>query len=174
MTDYYMGEIILCGLGYDPAGFLPCDGRALPIQQYSALYSLLGTLYGGDGRTTFSLPNLNARVALGAGAGPGLTNYAQGTKGGQDCVTLDLAKLPLHSHAVHASAGGPRVNVTTPQGNLPAGGSSYNIYAGATDGSAMNANMLPAPPPSQPHENRQPYLCLHFVICYDGIYPTRG
>lgn len=173
MPDYYIGEIMLCGFGYAPEGFLPCDGRTLPITQHSALYSLLGTLYGGDGHTTFMLPNLNARVALGAGAGPGLSNYAQGLAGGQDCVTLDPARLPLHSHAVHASAGGPRVNVTTPQGNLPAGGSAYNVYAGATDGSAMNANTLPPPPPSQPHENRQPYLCVNFVICCDGLFPPR-
>ncbi len=168
MADYYVGEITLCGFGYEPPGFLPCDGRLLPIAQFAPLYSLLGTIYGGDGITNFALPKLNARVALGA-----RSNYAQGAVGGQDSVTLDTAKLPMHTHAVHASAGGPRVTMSTPQGNLPAGGSTYNIYATATDGSAMNANMLPPPQPSQPHDNRQPFLCVNFVICYDGIYPVR-
>jgi microcystin-dependent protein len=174
MPDYYIGDIASVGFDYATPDFLPCDGQLLPIQQYDALYALIGTIYGGDGQTNFALPNLNGRAALGAGAGPGLTPYTQGNHGGSDSVTLSAANLPAHTHSVHAAPGGGKDMTDTPVGKVPAGSGDLKVYATAPDSTTtMNSAMIKSSGGGQAHENRQPFLCLYFVICVAGLWPPR-
>jgi microcystin-dependent protein len=174
MPDYYIGEIAVVGFNYAPMDFMSCEGQLLSITQYQALYSLLGTMYGGDGQTTFALPNLNGRVALAAGAAPGLTSYSPGNTGGADNVTLTSGTMPGHTHTVNAATTS-RAPATTPAANVPGGGGTLKPYTAAPDGTtAMNVGMLKSVGGGLAHENRQPYQCLNFVICVNGLYPPRG
>lgn len=167
--DFYMGQIILFAGNFAPQGWAFCDGSLLSIAQNSALFSLLGTTYGGDGQTTFALPDLRGRVAVGAGNGPGLSSYPLGMVGGEEQVTLTTNQMPLHSHAVNASGG--EGASSSPQGNLPAAteGASYDANAGTQ----MGQNMIAPVGGNQPHDNRQPMLALNYLICVQGLYPSR-
>lgn len=167
--DFYLGQIILFAGNYAPANWAFCNGQLLPISQYSALYSVLGVTYGGDGQTTFALPNLSGRVAVGAGNGPGLSPYAVGDQMGQEQVTLNSNQMPTHSHTVNANGG--EASSTSPVGNLPAPAESagYAPNANAT----MSQQMIAPSGGNQPHENRQPLLALNYLICVNGLYPAR-
>lgn len=172
MGDYYLGEIVEAGWNFAPMDFLPCDGRLVQIAEYSALYSLIGTAYGGDGTTTFGLPNLNGRAALAAGAGPGLTPYNIGQAGGVENLALTSNTMPAHSHTVNSDPA--RVTpAATPAGNIPAGGGTLKPYVAAPDTSTMHAAMIQTVGGGQVHENRQPFQCLNFVICVNGLWPPR-
>ncbi|KEO50782.1 phage tail protein [Thioclava pacifica] len=162
-----------------PQGWLPCDGRLVPVSQYTAVFSLIGTTYGGDGRTTFGLPNLNgasgmsSSVVAGQGAGPGLTPRAMGQRVGTDAVSLTEADLPPHSHALSVYPEG--TNATA----VPAAGDTW-ISTGAngyTDTPIQNPTTFApgAVMPSgsgAPHENDQPNLSLVYCICVQGVYPS--
>lgn len=174
----FIGEIRLFGGTFVPEGWAACDGRLLPIADYETLYSLIGTTYGGDGQSTFGVPNLSGRVALGAGQGPGLSNYQAGQTGGAEKVTLQASQMPAHTHSASATL---QVNAgagtsTTPVGSLLATG-SRSAYAatqgtaGAMAANSVNATTSPAGG-DVVHENRQPSLAITYIIAWQGIYPS--
>lgn len=168
MANPFIGEIRMVGFNFPPQGWAFCDGQLLGIAQNTALFSLLGTTYGGDGRTTFGLPDLRGRVPLhhGGGSGPGLSPYSLGQNGGFETVTLTAAQMPSHSHSQPCSSDDP--NAGSPVNNVPAAVANP-VYAN-TANSAMA--VTGAVGGSQPHENRQPYLAINFCIALQGIFPS--
>lgn len=169
----YIGQVCLFGFNFVPKGWAQCNGQIMSIAQYSALFSLLGTTYGGDGRTTFALPDLRGRVAINQGHGPGLSDYRMGEMAGTESVTLITPEIPAHTHAgmLHASNGA--VNQEEAAGHLLGEGAFY------TNGAAnqiMNSAAVTINPTggNQSHENRQPFLVLNYCIALVGIFPSRG
>jgi microcystin-dependent protein len=169
--DPYLGQLMLVAFNYAPVGWALCNGQLISIQSNNALFSLLGTTFGGDGRQTFGLPDLRGRAPIHNGQGAGLPPYVMGQVGGSPTVTIFASNLPAHSHAVAATA---TASSKSPAGNVPAytdGGSSY----GAPDGTSMSSAMVtgggggPAP-----LDNTSPYLVMNWVIATQGIYPPRG
>lgn len=172
MSEPFVGEIRMFGFNFAPQGWALCNGQTLPINQNQALFSLLGTTYGGDGTTTFALPDLQSRVAVHQGQSPGLSAYGIGQAGGAESVTLLPAQMPAHTHSVHAS-GGP-AEAQRPGGRALARAST-DIYVAKPDGSTvMNAGMLGDAGGSDPHPNIQPYLVLNFCIALQGIFPAQS
>ena len=169
MTDPFIGEIRLFPYNFAPRGWAFCNGQVLSIAQNTALFSLLGTTYGGNGQTTFALPDLRGRVPVSSGQGPGLSNYSLGQVGGTESVTLNTNQMPAHNHQVNVNAGG--ATTSRANGNFPSTGGSYNS---ATDGSTFNPNAVSNTGGNQPHENVQPYLTLNFCIALEGIFPSRN
>ncbi|HET7489254.1 MAG TPA: tail fiber protein [Acidimicrobiales bacterium] len=169
MSEPFIGEIRLFGFNFAPVGWAQCNGQLLAIAQNTALFSLLGTMYGGNGTTTFGLPDLRGRAPLSAGQGPGLANYDQGQVGGTESVTLTAAQVPAHGHTVAASNGAASAN--RPGGGVPAAGGAY---AGTSDGTTMNAAMVAGGGSGQPFDNRSPYLAVNFCIALEGIFPSRS
>src|SRR5437763_384521 len=164
MSDQFVGEIRIFGFNFAPNGWALCNGQILPIQQNTALFSLLGTYYGGNGTTNFALPNLQGMAPMHAGQGPGLTQRVQGEVGGTPTVTLTQQEIPQHNHTYNAGAGG-RGNVTTVPGNVNCDAPVLtNIYGVATDNTQMSPNMLQPLVGNLPHENMQPYQVLNFII----------
>jgi microcystin-dependent protein len=166
--DPYIGEIRLVPYTFAPVGWALCDGRLLPINQNQALFSLLGTSFGGDGRTTFAVPDLRGRVPLGGGESVTGTSYELGSTGGQETVKLAVAQLPSHSHRARANK--TASNTKNPAGAVPAAGGAYTSAQNAN----MSAAMLAKTGGGQAHENRQPYLTLNYIIALVGIYPSRN
>lgn len=174
MSSPFLGEIRIFAGNFAPVGWAFCNGQILPISQYTALFSLLGTTYGGNGTSNFALPNLQGLAPMHAGQGPGLTLRDLGEVGGTPTVTLLTAELPQHTHTYTAGSGS-RGNVNTTPGNVNSDAAfQTNIYGTSTDGTIMNPSMLTPMPASQPHENMQPYLVLNFIIAMSGIYPARN
>ena len=170
--DAFTGSIVGFGFNFAPRGWAQCDGQLLAISQNSALFSLLGTMYGGDGRTTFGLPDLRGRTAIGAGNGPGLAGRTQGQKGGLQSVTLSIANLPSHTHAMHAeSAVGDSAN---PQGKMLAG--IQNLYANPNpaENKVMASESITATGGGSSFDNEGPYQVINWCICLFGIYPSRA
>jgi microcystin-dependent protein len=176
MSDPFIGEIRLFAGNYAPYGWAFCDGQIMQIAQNSALFSILGTTYGGDGRTTFALPNLKGRIPLHFGQGPGLTNRALGEAVGSENVSLASNQVPTHGHtAIIQAANAGTTN--QPLNNLFGKIARSNIYntpdaslTNMAEGSVTLANAGG----SQPHSNLQPYLTLSFIIAIYGIYPIRS
>ncbi|HWF49166.1 MAG TPA: tail fiber protein [Solirubrobacteraceae bacterium] len=172
MSEPFLGEIRMFGFNFAPQGWAFCNGQTLPIAQNTALFALLGTQYGGNGQTTFALPNLQSRVAIHQGTGVGLSNYQMGETGGVESVTLISQQMPAHSHPVNVS--GAPGTATRPDGAVPAR-ATVDIYAPAPDGTTpMNAGMIGNTGGSQPHTNIQPYLAVNFCIALQGIFPSRN
>ena len=175
--DPYIGEIRMVGFNFAPQGWAVCNGQLLPISQYTALFSLLGTYYGGDGKSTFALPNLQGSAAMhtGGSPGPGLTPRTLGETGGEANVQLITTQIPAHNHggAMQASQGDPRGNSGSPTNLVPAGNSNANVFA-KPGGVNMNPGMLGISGGSQPHNNMQPYLTVLFVIALQGVFPPRS
>lgn len=172
MSDQFVGEIRMVGFNFAPNGFALCNGQLLAISQNTALFSLLGTQYGGNGTTTFALPNLQGAVPMDQGQALTGTQYIIGQVSGTESVTLLQSELPAHNHApAQAVAGSVRSDKLSPSNAEPAGHASVNIYA-----ASPNVSMAALPPSGQtlPHENRQPFLVINFVISLSGIYPARG
>ncbi|MGH2879620.1 MAG: phage tail protein [Solirubrobacteraceae bacterium] len=173
MTDQYVGEIRLFGGNYTPAEWAPCDGRLLKIDEYQTLYALIGTTYGGDGQTTFALPDMRGRLPLSSGQAPGMSNYQLGQKGGVEAVTLAPTQYPAHSHHV-------RANTTLgaepgPAGNLLASSAGIYMYHESAPTESLNqASISVSRGGAQPHENRQPSLGVSYIIALNGIYPSQG
>jgi microcystin-dependent protein len=167
----FLGEIRMFGFDFAPRGWALCDGRLLPINQNQALFALLGNMYGGNGTTTFALPNLQSRVPIGQGHGAGLSSYVVGQAGGSETVRLTAAQMPAHTHSVKAS--GSAANSTTPEGRVPARSVGRSYAATPDTSTVMNANMLGAAGGGQPHANVQPYLAMNFCIAMVGIFPAR-
>ncbi len=172
MADPFVAEIRIFGCNFAPTGWAACDGQILPISQNTALFSLLGTQYGGDGRSNFALPNLQGAFAIGTGQGPGLSVRQVGETGGTAKVTLQISELPAHTHRListaSSSAGSPTGNMPAPTGN---GASAYRIPAATA---AMAPDALLSTGGTQPHENRQPYLGMMFCIALQGVFPPRS
>lgn len=170
--DPFIGEIMLFAGNYAPNGYAFCDGQLLPISTNTALFSILGTMYGGNGITTFGLPDLRGRVPIHAGAGPGLPVYSLGEKAGEATHLLSSSEMPAHSHVALAdTANGTQ---SSPAGGLPArdpsGAPAYGVNAVAS----LSGNAIGATGGSQPHNNMPPYLGLHYCIALYGIFPPRS
>jgi len=172
VSDPFVAEIRIFGGNFAPVGWAFCDGQILPIAQNTALFSLLGTTYGGDGKATFALPDLRGRAPMHPGQGPGLSLHDLGESGGARSVALLEAEMPPHTHALQASASAtmaypsPAAALGTPSGTA--------LYGPLTDPVAMAAETLSVAGGGQPHENRQPYLVLSFIIALQGIFPPRS
>lgn len=171
MSEPFLGEIHMVGYNFAPRGWALCNGQLLSIAQNTALFSLLGTTFGGNGTTTFALPNLQGRRPIGEGtqSGGGPT-YVQGQAGGEESTTLILSQLPSHNHGFTASTS--IGNQASPSGGLLAASAVDAPYATATDG--VQTTQVSNAGGTQPHENRSPYLALNFVIALNGIYPSRN
>jgi microcystin-dependent protein len=170
----YLGEI-RCGIwNFAPKGWAVLAGQTLPINQNQALFSLLGTNYGGDGRTTFQLPDMRGRVLLTAGQGPGLSSYQVGQAGGSETMALSTVNLPAHSHAVALPGSASEGDAQSPAGKSPAAQTRTPLYAAPP----ANLSMAPAAVSSvgggQPVNNMQPYVTLTCVIALQGIFPSRN
>ncbi|HXP91748.1 MAG TPA: tail fiber protein [Fibrobacteria bacterium] len=179
MAEPFLGEIRLFACTYAPFGWLTCNGQILPIQQYSALFSLLGTTYGGNGTTTFALPNLGGRAPLHRGQGPGLSNHALGEAMGTTTVVLAQNQLPVHSHGFEAVSGFAKqataAGAMVSEMNTVAGGkpSAKPAYTGTASNAQLGANALTASGSTSPagHQNCQPYQILNFCIATTGMFP---
>jgi microcystin-dependent protein len=169
MSEPFLGEIRMVGFNFAPRGWATCDGQLLSIAQNTALFSLLGTQYGGDGQTTFALPDLRGRAAIHMGQGPGLSAVNIGERAGAETVTLTANQMPSHSHAATSNQGA--ATASRPGGAVPAAGGAY---AASSDGSTMNAAHIANAGGSQPVGIKPPYLGLNFVIALEGIYPSRN
>jgi len=148
-----------------------CNGQLLPLSQNTALFSLLGTFFGGDGKSNFALPNLQGSCPVGVGQGPGLPSLALGEAGGTETVTLTADQIPAHTHAVNASTSSP--SQTGPNNGLWAKGTPTS-YSTATPNSVMNSAAIAETGSSNAHNNLQPYLVLNFIIALQGVFPARS
>lgn len=174
MYDPFIGQLDVFPYHFEPRGWHRCAGQLLSISQNVALFSLIGTTYGGDGVTTFALPDLRGRVAVGQGQGPELSNYRMGQTAGTPTVTLTLAELPAHSHELKASSNS---TVSAPQGNFPgplvsSSGDAVNGYDPTPEAALAPSALLPVGG-SRAHENLPPYLAMGWFIAYTGIFPAR-
>lgn len=170
MSEPFIAEIRIFGFNFAPRGWAFCDGQLLPIAQNTALFSLIGTTYGGDGRTTTALPNLQDRTPMHPGRGPGLTDRRLGEKVGSETVTLSEAQIPSHSHTMRAS--GSSAGATTPTNHLFA--NNVQAYHDASSLVALSSSAIATTGGSQSHTNMQPYLALNFCIALQGLYPSRS
>jgi microcystin-dependent protein len=164
MSQPYVGEIRIFGGNFAPAGWMFCEGQLLPISEYETLFNLIGTTYGGDGQSTFGLPDLRGRVPLHVGNG-----YTLAQNGGVESVTLTQSTVPAHTHTVSANSSSNPASL--PGGNYLAAGP--DIYDQGKPGNAVMASAISVVGGSQPHDNFQPYLCLEFIISLFGIYPSQ-
>jgi microcystin-dependent protein len=173
MAQVFVGSLMLVPYNFAPYGFALCQGQLMSIPANTALFSLLGTQFGGDGRSTFGLPNLNGSHAIGQGGGPGLTSYFMGETGGSPTVTLISSTVPQHSHS--AMGGKSPGDANAPVGKVLALSNSPVIYTNVTTNPAvMNAQSTNIVGNNQPHNNMMPYQGLQWIIALQGIYPTRG
>jgi microcystin-dependent protein len=170
MSDPLIGEIRMFAGNFAPQGWAFCDGQLLPVAQNAALFSLLGTTYGGDGRTTFALPDLRGRVPVHPGQGPGLSQRRLGEKGGQESVTLSEAQIPAHVHK--ALGTNDQATFNEPENALLARGRSYENNP--TSEVAMHPDTISSTGGGQDHDNLQPYLCINFIIALQGLFPSRS
>jgi len=173
MAEPFIGSIVLfCG-NFAPKCWATCDGQLLPIAQYQALFAILGTTFGGNGSSTFALPDLRGRVPLHPGSGPGLSGYALGQSVGVESVTLSVAQMPAHNHAFAPPCSDGAPSTPSPVGAVSANQDQTPFYAAS--GSAAMAGGPSAPAGGgQAHENRQPLLAINFIIALEGIFPSRN
>jgi microcystin-dependent protein len=171
----WIGEIALVAFNFAPVGWAMCNGQILQISQNTALFSLLGTTYGGDGIRTFALPNLQSRVPLHFGQGTGLSPYVLGQVDGVESVNLQTAQMPAHTHSYTPQATTASGGALSPAGALWAQSANQDtIYQKGASNTTMAAQTIGNTGGSQPHENRQPLLALNFVIALQGIFPSRN
>lgn len=172
MADQFVAEIRIFAFNFAPVGWAFCDGQLLPISQNTALFSLLGTTYGGDGKTTFALPNLQGSAPMQPGQGPGLSLHDLGEASGSETVTLLQTEIPSHSHSLQFSTAAGTAN--NPANNLLAVPRSGSLYAAPVPPQQMDFNMLAPAGGSMPHNNMMPYLTMNFCIAMQGVYPPRS
>lgn len=171
MSDPFIGEIRMFAGNFAPVGWAFCDGQLQSIAQNNALFALIGTIYGGDGQTTFALPDLRGRVPISQGQGPGLSPRTIGQSFGVESVTLLQSHIPAHSHSQVAStnpaslSAGPSGAPATP---------ATNLYAGGNADAVMAQTAVASTGGSQPHSNMAPYLALNFIIALEGVFPSRN
>ncbi|SIT12251.1 phage tail protein [Belliella pelovolcani] len=176
----FIGQIMMFAGNFAPRGWAFCEGQLLPISSYSALFSILGTTYGGDGRTTFALPDLRGRGPIHFGAGPGLSPVSIGQSGGTEQVTLSTANIPPHNHTINVS-NQPATSLN-PDGNFPAAAQfqidrqspmvNVNAYGGSPN-ATLSAAAVNQAGSGIPFNNRNPYLAISYVIALEGIFPSR-
>jgi len=171
MAQPYVGEIRMFAGNFAPAGWMFCDGTTLPISEYDTLFNLIGTTYGGDGQTTFDLPDLRGRIPIHWGTDTATgTSFQIGEQGGVESVTLTTQQIPTHNHLLMATnTTGQQAN---PGGNILANSQGPQPYIQENPDGNLNPNSLQPDGSNQPHENRQPYLCINFIISLFGLYPS--
>jgi len=174
--DPFLGQIIMFGGNFAPRGWALCDGQLLPINNYQALFSILGTTYGGDGRTTFALPELRGRIPMHAGNGPGLTDRRLGQRFGTETVTLTTQEIPSHKHTTTLHAESTPGSSNNPTNNLIGGGGSKFAPSAAAANVAMNAESIVAGNTGggQNHNNLQPVQVVNYIIALQGTFPSRN
>lgn len=172
--EAYLGDIKLTAITFTQRSWMACEGQLLPISQHSALFSLLGTTYGGDGRTTFALPDLRGRVPVGYGNGPGLSDYNQSQKGGTETNTITVSQMPSHNHTVNAVI--EDGNQSVPTNNFLAGTKVLDTEYSDVSASntTMNTAMINNAGGNQSVNNIQPYTVVRYVICVEGVFPSRN
>jgi microcystin-dependent protein len=168
MSDPFIAEVKIFAGNFAPRSFAFCNGQLLSIAQNTALFALIGTIYGGNGQTTFGLPNLQGRAPMHPGNGPGLSPRQLGETGGSETVTLTSAQLASHSHPVRAAS---NATSAAPAGNFFGSAPMYNTGGNTV---AMAADSVTESGGGQPHNNMQPYLAINFIICLQGIFPSRN
>ena len=171
MSEPFLAEIRIVGFNFAPRGWAFCDGQLLPINQNQSLFSLLGTTYGGDGRTSFALPDLRGRTAIHAGNSNSGTSYRLGQRSGEETHTLTVSEMPTHDHLLMAAS--EPGNQLSPGGNFFAK-TSDDTYSDASNLISLDARTVSNAGGSQPHENRQPYIGLNFCIALQGLFPSRN
>lgn len=176
MSEPFIAEIRIFAGNFAPRSWAFCDGQLLPISQNTALFSLIGTTYGGDGRTTTALPNLQGRAPMHPGRGPGLTSRRLGQQVGVETVTLTEAQTPNHTHVpLQAQNPGFGVAISNPAGaSLATTASGGNVYSASTQNTSLNSGTLQATGGGQAHTNLQPFLTMNFIIALQGLYPSRS
>jgi microcystin-dependent protein len=176
MSDQFVAEIRIMTFNFAPSGWALCNGQILPISQNTALFSLIGTFYGGNGTSNFALPNLQGSTPLGAGQGPSLSSRVLGQTGGEQTVTLSNNQMPAHSHVPQAStSGGTDSPAGAAWGESKLGKTPLNVYAASgANNVAMSAQALSITGGGLAHNNMPPYLCLNFVIALQGVFPARS
>lgn len=168
----FIGEIRAVGFNFAPKNWAMCNGQILAIAQNQALFSILGTTYGGNGTTTFALPDLRGRTPIHFGTDPQAGTYTLGQKAGAETVTLQTNEMPAHNHLVKANA---TANNEVATNNFPAGPpSGNNVYGPQSGAATMDPALVPNAGGSQPHSNLQPYLTINYIICLVGIFPSRN
>jgi microcystin-dependent protein len=173
MSSPYIGEIRMFGGSFAPAGWAFCDGQELPIAENDALFTLIGTTYGGDGQETFGLPDLQGRIPLHQGQGPGITqNYLLGEKDGVESVTLTVQQTPIHTHALIGSSS--IATDPSPKDDILATSSLLTPYVGLVPDATLAANAIGISGGSQPHDNMMPFLVVSFIISLFGVYPPQS
>jgi microcystin-dependent protein len=175
MSSPFLGEIRLFAGNFAPFQWASCDGQILAISQFTALFSLLGTTYGGNGTSNFGLPNFQGSAPMGAGAGAGLTPRVLGERGGEQTVTLLMTEMPQHTHNLQSGTGGARGGATTPANNFLGSGiaGTDRIYAPSGANSTMSPLAVSVIGSGVPHNNMPPYLCVFFIIAMAGVFPAR-
>lgn len=168
----FIGEVRMFGGNFAPAGWALCQGQTMPISQNAALFTLIGTTYGGDGVNTFALPDLRSRVPVHQGQSPGTSNYMQGEVTGVETVTLVGNQIPTHTHVPPACNSGNGAS-SNPSGNFWAAAATM-LYSSAAADSTMNAGALASAGGNQPHDNMLPFLVVNFIIALFGIFPSRN
>jgi microcystin-dependent protein len=172
--DPFVAEIRIFPFNFPPKGWAFCDGQILPLSQNTALFSLLGTTYGGDGKSNFALPNMQGNAPMHPGQGPGLSLHDLGETGGSETVTLLESEMPSHAHLIEAKGTPPPANAGAPDPSaVLARSSGGTAYTAAANLGQMNANMIAPAGGDQPHNNMMPYLTLNFCIALQGVYPPR-
>lgn len=165
MSQPFIGEIRMFAGNFAPVGWAFCDGAIIPISQNDALFNLIGTTYGGDGQTTFALPNLQSRVPIHVGPG-----FALGQAGGAESVTLTTSQIPGHAHVPQAATAGTQ---SGPAGGVWASSSTVNLYTAGPATSAMSASAIGQTGGSQPHDNMVPFLVVNFILSLFGVFPSQ-
>ncbi|HWY83619.1 MAG TPA: tail fiber protein [Roseiarcus sp.] len=174
MSQPFVGQIIAVGFNFAPVGWALCQGQLLPISENATLFQLIGTTFGGDGQTTFGLPDLRGRAALGMGQGPGLGSYVLGQAAGAESVALAGAQIGSHVHGLSAAA---TATTATPSSSVVLGtpAAATPIYATGGVGATLTAGAVSATPGGgQPHENRQPSLTVNYIISLFGVFPSQN
>lgn len=173
MSEPFIAEIRIFAGNFAPRSWAFCNGQLLPVSQNTALFSLIGTTYGGDGRTTTALPNLKGRAPMHPGRGPGLTSRRLGQRGGSEMSSLSEAQMPSHTHTAEASNDGAGFNDPSNARVLGRGPTRFSAYYNAT-GTATAMRNLANTGGSQPHNNMQPFIAMNFIIALQGLYPSRS
>jgi len=172
-VEPFIGQLILVPYNFCPQGWLAPEGQLLPINQYTALFSLIGTLYGGDGERTFALPDLRGRVPVGVGQGPGLSPYTWGQEGGKESQTLTQAQMPAHSHSLNSTSG--LATSLAPTGNtVLAAQDRVKVYSTAAPNGSMAPSSIGVAGGNQPFDIRPPFLGLQWCIAIQGVFPSRN
>lgn len=182
-VEPYMANVTIFAGNFAPRSWAFCNGQLLSIDVYTALYALIGTTYGGDGVTTFALPDLRGRVAIHAGQGPGLSSYVIGQQAGTESITFNTLQIPIHNHPFVSASGAPGGNssngtVADPTGAVPAQLAGSSLYSSATSGSIMGDSSCITNTVitggNQPISIMQPFLAMNYIICTEGIFPSRN